>query len=71
MAIVPCVCLNVEPVTSGASLLSFVSCHQSHGIVVTFFNRGSHCIAANSYTLFTALVIGLTRERFLALGLPS
>jgi len=38
MAIVPCVCSNVEPVTSGASLLSFVSCHQSHGIVVTFYN---------------------------------
>jgi len=71
VGIVPCVCSNVEPMTSGASLLSLVSCHQSHGIFVTFFNRGSHCIAANGYPLHTALVIGLTRERFVALGLPS
>ena len=43
---------------------------ETNGASKYFYNRGSYCIAANSYSLHTALFVGLTRERFLAHGLP-
>jgi len=33
--------------------------------------KGQEHLKTNIYPLYTALVIGLTRERFVALGLPS